>query len=158
MDSIPRTKSRMAMKGFRSENHILHYLRKLVTGTLGNIGVEYNTENKWGRFFDVQYNDHLEKESDGKSFHKCWYRKDNVMESFYKGYLASENVPKKFWGSKQQLVQSLQSKGLPHGKRTDRSWKGPGHQVECFLLSRASIKALHRRWLNDPQWEYPEDA
>ena len=136
----------------------LHYLRKLVTGTLGDIGS--NRDGRpWDEFFDAEHNDKLAKQSAGLQHQKCWYRKDFVMLAFYEGYLHSEHVPRTYWGSKQHLVNALKSKGLPCGKKTDRSYSYggvKGKQRECFLLTRDTVRRLHRSWLNDPAWVYPD--
>jgi len=156
MTVIPKTESRMHMKTCRNENYILHFLRKLVTGKLGNSCKTQCAD--YDRFFDMQTNDEMEEKSKGRAHHLCYYRKDNILNCFFKAYLPSENVPQRYYGSRHQLAKELKSKGLPYGKKTDRSvYAKEGMQCECFLISRESIKNLHRRWLNEPNWEYPAE-
>ena len=153
MNAIPATESRAFMKEHRNENNILHFLRKLVTGDLGELGNNERGE-RYDRFFNPNVNEVQLAPKDA-----CWYAQSNIM-SCYSAFLCAENVPKRFHAKKSNVLRYLERGGLRVGKRSDRSNSGSvnyqGLQLKCWYINRESVKALHRRCLNDADWDYPK--
>ena len=157
MNDIPATESRSHMKEYRNENSVLHFLRKLVTGDLGDLGRTSDfTGERYEEFFRPAYNE--ETLVPRKA---CWYSQANIMRCYY-AYLHAEKIPMKFHRKKSNILRYLARGGLRVGKRSDRSNAGTikhsGVQLKCWYIDKESIKALHRRCLNDPLWEYPTDV
>ena len=153
MGTIPETASRKNMKESKSENNILTFLRKLVTGTLEKL-----VKKRWFKdpagFFDHNYN---EKKLVPQK--KCWYAQTVVLKCYHK-WLDYENVAQRFRKGRSRLVSMLDKHGLQRIKRTDRSWHHDdshysGEVKTCWYICKDSIRSLHRSWLNNPEWDFP---
>jgi hypothetical protein len=156
MSTIPATESRDYMKEYRNENNILHFLRKLVTGDLGDIGKVSEFGEQHDAFFNPAYNEDFLAMQDA-----CWYSQSNIMRCF-DAYLNAEKIPKRFQKRRSTVLRYLTKHELPSSKRTDRSYAADdnanGLQRKCWCICKRTIKALHRLCYNNPVWEFPVET
>ena len=147
MSIIPDTQSRKHMKENKNRNNIVHFLCKLVTGTLGNVG-------GYDDFFDHKYNEETLFEKGA-----CWYAQAHIWAA-YCAYLDAEGVPARFRGNKSGVLKALKNNGLEIGRKVDRSgrndaasWKTT--QKTCWKISKQAVKKVCQNWYNNDDWDFP---
>ena len=128
MRTIPDTKMRLELKKGRGWNNILRFLEKTVN------------MNKFTHWFH-------ELETD-----KAWFSKKRVRSS-YKEYL-EDNLIQLRYQQWPRIEKRLLQAGLEMKRVTDRSKDGEGKQIMCLNLTKEIVRAIHRKMLDNPTWDY----
>ena len=123
---IPHTETRKRLKETKNENLILEFLRNAVT---------VNSTN-W-----YQPEDNCPHRGDG------WYSVSAIATSFKSYCDNAMKFPKKCvfarhgWKSKQAYLNAIGDKEV---------------RLMSYKVTKDTVKELHRAWLGDPDWDYPE--
>ena len=131
MRDIPQTIRRKKLKEENHENHIIHYLINVVTEP--DYAWWYHRD---GRYFSCK----------------------NVSKDFYETYCDANAIPRSYqrWGA---IRSKLQSYKFPKRRTVDCCMKSELDKtkrvIQCYEITRNTVRALAQRWFDDPQWNYP---
>ena len=130
MQDIPETSMRLLVKKNKSKNHVLKFLERVVTV----------------KGFVPWYRDDIETET------FRFFSKARVRASFY-DYLDDNSIPKRYqpWTT---LEDRLKDAGLEMRRVTDRSTDGQKRQVLCYKLDKNVVRGIHRKMLENPDWDF----